>query len=311
MDIFKIILLVLLCFTVSSCSENSKIEKRSATSEYLSWFVENQSGESDLAKRLVSDFQTGWDITTKLKSEGSSSADIADALRMAGLNTILLGPGISSHLLPGRTTSFLVMNTEEDCTEITMERWTSMEPNQETNMALVGMGMEDVNGKPVIEKKLHLMAVELPESGDYVELSTNSFSPLGKGIIAFGTVLLLTGCPDPAPPPPTNPVGGGCWQPTPAPTIASGKTISFASFKIANSAGAQTWLTTSLAAARTSLATLQTSLAKGVCVSPCTATWTPAPGLNSTVKQATLGSGAIGGLLATHEVAATSTLSCI
>ncbi|MCP4898665.1 MAG: hypothetical protein GY906_16980 [bacterium] len=178
-----------------------------STSQYAEWFVESQSGEKDLAKRLVADFRRGWKLMADYHRAGMPSADIADSLRKDGFNVILLNPGVTSHELPARTVSFLVMNREAGCQEITYERWEALERTRPTNFLLAGMGKEDITGVSTDEKHIHLAAFELPDYEDYLEIRTASLSPLGKGIVLFGLAGLLSGCTDkedpPPPPPPT------------------------------------------------------------------------------------------------------------
>jgi hypothetical protein len=196
--------------------------KLEATDGYIKWFVESQSGDPKLADRLSADFRRGWLAMTRLEASGMKAAGIADSLREQGFNVVLLEPGVSSHQLPARTVSFLVLDQEAGCRQITYERWEALEPDRPTNMILVGMGRQDVTGVETFEKHIHLAAVELPTYEDYLEIRTASLSPLGKGIVLFGLVGLLSGCTDKAePPPPPAPTATPTETATPEPTGGS------------------------------------------------------------------------------------------
>ena len=172
--------------------------KASASADYLAWFVEHQSGDAELASRLRKDFERGYELFSG--TGDMTAAERVEALEAAGLNAILVGPGMQDFEVPGQTVSFLVMDRENGCKEITYERWTSANASGPANIGLVGIGMEDVTGESRVEKTLHIAAIELPEAGDFAEIRSNSFSPLGKGIIAFAIALGTTGCPAPAGP---------------------------------------------------------------------------------------------------------------
>jgi hypothetical protein len=202
----------------SSPASGTWERKSTVTSDYVRWFVEHQSDDPALADQLAKQFGAGWEAMRTLFAAGKTSAEVAAEMRKDGFTTFLLGPGYSGITFPGHTASFLIMDREAGCKQITLERWTTTAPDKSTNLALIGMGNEDVKRTKMDEKQLHIAAMELPRFGDYLEINTNSLSPLGKGIIAFVAVGLLTGCPGPTapaspPPPPPAP------PPPPPPTV--------------------------------------------------------------------------------------------
>lgn len=138
--------------------------------------------------------------------EGRSPSAAAKRLEQAGYNTILLGEGRHEAKLPGQTVSLLLLDREAGCQQIVQEKWTALESGNGTNFLLVGIAREDIEGRRLSEKQLHLAAFELPSEGDYVELSTNSFSPAGKVIVTFGSMLGLWGCGNAKPAVPPTPL---------------------------------------------------------------------------------------------------------
>jgi hypothetical protein len=158
----------------------------------------------------------GWNLALTALRKGATSEQVAAQLRAAKFNVIVMKQGLARFDIPGRSVTFLVLDRERGARQIYLERWTSIS-NKTTNMLLTGMGQKDVNRTAVPEKQIHLCAFELPKRGDYLEISTQSLSPLLKGIIVFVGATLLSGCTDgtstspplpPTPPPiPTDPVG--------------------------------------------------------------------------------------------------------
>lgn len=180
--------------------------KDAITRNYVEWFVTYKSGDARLAARLAREWHEGWQLMLKLFRAGKTSAEVAKTLSARGKNAILLGCGMGRFDLPGRTVSFLVLDRENCCKQIFLEQWTATAPDKITNVILIGMGQKDVNQSDIGEKQIHLCAFELPKAGDYLQISTQSISPLVKGIIVFAGVTLLAGCTNEAPPPPPAPV---------------------------------------------------------------------------------------------------------
>lgn len=186
--------------------------KLRVTAKYIKWFVEHQSGDRVLARRLAEQFESGWRLMRRLLRQGLPGREVVDRLQGAGYSAALLRPGYHEQQLPGRTASFLVMDRENGAGQMVYERWRSIS-DEPTNAVLIGLGRRDVGNHIGSEKQLHLAAFELPKRGDYVEISTQSFSPLGKVVVVFVAVTLLSGCepqtpapvPAPAPPPPPPP----------------------------------------------------------------------------------------------------------
>jgi len=239
---------------------NSANDKLLVTQRYAEWFITNQSGDAELAARLVESFTLGWTSMSDGLLSGMTSRQVADRLRSEGQSVILLEQGTTSHQLPGRTATFLVMNREAGCEQIILERWTAT-ADATTNLLLIGMGRKDVVQSHLAEKQIHFAAIELPKKGDYLEITTQSLSPLGKIVVVFvGIAVTLTGCtakktaPVPVVPPPRpttlppaipfpkfggasgtvgTPVVQGAWMDAAA-TYPSGasRTITWESYKI-------------------------------------------------------------------------------
>jgi hypothetical protein len=176
----------------------------------VEWFVAHQSGEPHLAASLAHQFEQGWDLMARLLHEGLPSAEVVKRLKSAGYSSLLIESGTHEYQLPGRTASFLVLEKDH---QITLEKWRSI-ADSTTNAVLIGMGKRDVSNDHGhgSEKQIHLAAFELPKRGDYLEITTQSLSPLGKVVVVFvGIALLVTSDeklpekPAPAPPPPPPP----------------------------------------------------------------------------------------------------------
>jgi hypothetical protein len=181
--------------------------KLGATESYVKWFIESQSGDAKLAEALGGAYRQGWLLVTDLFREGKTSAEVHKALLDAGLRSQLIERGANSIAFPGRSVMFLVMDREGGCEEIYFERWRSQAADAAANLVLTGIGTEDVTGESTAEKELHLLSVELPRQGDYVDIASQSFSPLGKVVVGFVLVGGLVGCDSkPAGPPPPPPV---------------------------------------------------------------------------------------------------------
>lgn len=204
-------LLPLLCLpVVVACARKeapAATEPFDATRAYVEDFVRRETGDAALAGRLGADARKAWSGVLEELRQGRNAREAAAALTEQGLNVVVLPAGTRRFELPGRTVTVLLMDFDDGCTEIVHERWVSAEPDGPARLALVGIGRQDVDDRPTTEKKLHLMAFELPAAGDYAELRTDSWSPFGKVIIAFGAVIGLTGCKDQE-------------TPTPAPLVA-------------------------------------------------------------------------------------------
>jgi hypothetical protein len=191
-------------------------QREGVTASYVEWFVTQQSGNRELAEKLVADWSMGWNLILGWFREGLAGQEVAEKLTEHGFNTVLATKGLSQFNLPGQTASFLIMDRECGCEQITWERWTS-ESDVAANIVIIGMGEKDLKQEQVAEKQIHMAAFELPRRHDYLDFRTNSISPLAKGIIAFTAVGLLTGCepkassppppPPPPPAPPTDPQG--------------------------------------------------------------------------------------------------------
>jgi hypothetical protein len=177
------------------------------TQAYVDDFVLRETGDPALAGKLGADARKAWSGVLGELRKGRNARDAAAALTGQGLNVVVLPAGTRRFELPGRTVSVLLMDFDDGCTEIVHERWVSAETEGPARLALVGIGRQDVDDRPTTEKKLHLMAFELPAAGDYAELRTESWSPFGKIVVAFGAVIGLTGCKDEE-------------TPTPAPLVA-------------------------------------------------------------------------------------------
>jgi hypothetical protein len=167
--------------------------KERVTLNYIKWFVANQSGDARLAATLAKQWRDGWNLALRRFRQGATSEEVARRLKTEGYNAILLEEGLSRFELPGRTVTFLVLNREKGCQQITLEKWTA-NVRKTTNVILIGMGRKDVLQTAVAEKQIHLCAFELPREGDYLAISTQSISPLLKGVIVFVGVTLLAGC---------------------------------------------------------------------------------------------------------------------
>jgi hypothetical protein len=177
-------------------------KKQRVTRQYVEWFIENQSGERTLAKKLSQQWVDGWNLILSLFRKGYSSEEVAKQLKEHGYNTILVEKGFREYQLPGRTVSFLLLDRERGCKQITAERWTATS-SETTNIILIGMGQKDISLTKIPEKQIHLSAFELPKAGDYLEITTQSLSPIIKGIIIFVGATLAVGCGDsPTPPKP-------------------------------------------------------------------------------------------------------------
>lgn len=224
MVLWRNILLVILGFILVSCSSKSsdptsnQLTKTEVTDNYIKWFVNHHSDDDKLSDRLSQDFRAGWDRTQQLLSSGLSPKDVVSTLQSEGISAYLLSEGIQQTKVPGSTASFLVMDTQNGCHQIVQEKWTTTKSDGATHLLLAGMGHEDVTGDKQVEKQIHLAAFELPKKGEYVDIRTQSFSPLVKGVVVFTTVLLSTGCerqqeepaPTPTPTPPPPPPACAC-----------------------------------------------------------------------------------------------------
>jgi hypothetical protein len=176
-------------------------QKQRVTRQYVEWFIENQSGERVLAKKLSQQWVDGWNLILSLFRKGYSSEEVTKQLKTQGYNAMLLEKGVKEYQLPGRTVSFLLLDREKGCKQITLERWTATS-SETTNIILIGMGQKDISLMKIPEKQIHLSAFELPKAGDYLEITTQSLSPIIKGVIVFVGALLTTGCGESSTPPP-------------------------------------------------------------------------------------------------------------
>ena len=196
-------------FLLVACTptEPPKSDKATVTDNYISWYVEHQSGDADLAGRLSQDFRDGWSRVVELLAEETPSGEIVALLKAEGISAFLLSQGIQQTEVPGGTASFLIMDRENGCEQIVREQWTATREDGPTSLILAGIGNEDVTGILQTEKQIHLAAFELPHAQEYVDIRTQSFSPFVKGVVVFVTVLLTSGCEPqrPAPVPVTPP----------------------------------------------------------------------------------------------------------
>lgn len=192
-----------------------------ATQAYVEDFVRRETGDAALAGRLGGDARKAWGGVLQALRDGKGAPDAAAALAGQGFNVVVLPAGTRRFELPGRTVSVLLMDRDDGCQEIVHERWVSAEPDGPARLALIGIGRQDVDDRPTTEKKLHLMAFELPAAGDYAELSTESWSPFGKVIVAFGAVIGLTGCKDDETPVVALPKAD--FEPNPNPTATANR----------------------------------------------------------------------------------------
>jgi len=169
-------------------------DKASVTADYLRWFVENQSGDAALANRLTHDFRAGYDSVIALFREGKTARYVATQLRLQGKQVVLLEKGNNQFELPGKTVSYLIMDRENGCHEITRETWSAKGNEGPASITLVGLGEEDVTGNKRDEKQIHLFSFELPLDGDNLTVTTNSLSPFGKIVVGFVIIIGGTGC---------------------------------------------------------------------------------------------------------------------
>ncbi len=153
-----------------------------------------KTNDPGLAQALASQYFSERQKVINGFARGLTLQQIAGLVQTASI----VNAGNSQVNLPQQGVVWLLLN---QC-QITTETLSTSLLNR-AQVALVGLGRQEVIGDPAIgEKLLDFLAMDVPP-GKSVTISTESFSPFAKAAIVVGVgAFIIVGCGTPAPPPP-------------------------------------------------------------------------------------------------------------